>query len=121
MMKSLFQDVNSTITIDIFVDDGYIASVCSDGLIVATPSGSTAYSMTAGGPMVAPSVPCTLITPVAPLSLSFRPLVVPETSDLVLHLSSNSKSIARASFDGRRQARLILIFAFAFPSDECFV
>ena len=98
-------DADSTITVEIFVDGAYVASVCADGLIVATPSGSTAYSMTAGGPMVAPSVPCTIITPVAPLSLSFRPLVIPETSEVVLHVSSESKSIARASFDGRRQSR----------------
>lgn len=97
--------VVSTIQVDIHVDGLFVATVCADGLIVATPSGSTAYSMTAGGPMVAPSVPCSIITPVAPLSLSFRPLVVPEASEIELTVSSRSKSIARASFDGRRQAR----------------
>lgn len=51
-----------------------------DGVIVATPSGSTAYSMSAGGPMVAPSVPCMVITPIAPHSLSFRCAAVDSAS-----------------------------------------
>lgn len=97
----------STVTVEIFVDGQYVTTVVADGLIVATPSGSTAYSMTAGGPMVAPSVPCSLVTPVAPLSLSFRPLVVPETSDIVVRVSEVSKAIGRATFDGRHQARLV--------------
>lgn len=95
----------STITVEIVVDGNRVANVQADGLIMATPSGSTAYSMTAGGPMVAPSVPCTIITPLAPLSLSFRPLVIPETSEVIINVSPLSKSIARASFDGRQQAR----------------
>ncbi|CAD7701822.1 unnamed protein product [Ostreobium quekettii] len=97
----------STLTVDLFVDGQYVTTVTADGLIAATPSGSTAYSMTAGGPMVAPSVPCTIITPVAPLSLSFRPLVVPETSDIVILIAEDSKSMGRASFDGRHQTRLV--------------
>lgn len=97
----------STLTLEIFVDGQYVTTVTADGIIVATPSGSTAYSMTAGGPMAAPSVPCTLITPVAPLSLSFRPLVLPETSNIILHVAEHSKSMARACFDGKRQARLV--------------
>lgn len=96
----------STLTVEIFVDGQYLTTVTADGLIVATPSGSTAYSMTAGGPMAAPSVPCSLITPVAPLSLSFRPLVLPETTDIVMHVAEHSKSSARACFDGKQQAKL---------------
>lgn len=97
----------STLTLEVFVDGQYVTTVTADGVIVATPSGSTAYSMTAGGPMAAPSVPCTLVTPVAPLSLSFRPLVLPETSNIILHVAEHSKSMARACFDGKRQARLV--------------
>ena len=67
----------------------------ADGLIIATPSGSTAYSMSAGGPMVAPSVPGTLLTPIAPHSLSFRPLVVPESSEIEIHLPPSARSHAR--------------------------
>ena len=69
--------------------------VQADALIISTPSGSTAYSMSAGGPMVAPSVPCTILTPVAPHSLSFRPIVVPESSVIEVHLPQSSRSHAR--------------------------
>lgn len=67
----------------------------ADGLIIATPTGSTAYSMAAGGPMAAPSVPCTLITPIAPHSLSFRPLVVPESSEIEIYLPAKARTLAR--------------------------
>ena len=67
----------------------------ADGLIIATPTGSTAYSMAAGGPMAAPSVPCTLLTPIAPHSLSFRPLVVPESSEIEIYLPHNARTVAR--------------------------
>ena len=97
----------TTITLDLFVDGAYVTTVTANGLIIATPTGSTAYCMTAGGPMVAPSVPCTVIMPVAPFSLSFRPLVIPETSDIIFHVAKASKSMARASFDGRHQTRLV--------------
>lgn len=73
----------------------HVCNPQADGLIIATPSGSTAYSLSVGGPMVAPSVPCALITPVAPHSLSFRPLVVPESSDILIHLPSHSRRGAR--------------------------
>ncbi|EFN53556.1 hypothetical protein CHLNCDRAFT_136701 [Chlorella variabilis] len=88
------------VQLECFVDGSHITTAQADGLIIATPSGSTAYSMSAGGPMVAPSVPCTLITPVAPHSLSFRPVVVPEHSVIEVHLPQSSRSHARASFDG---------------------
>ncbi|KAL4515606.1 hypothetical protein Ndes2526B_g03744 [Nannochloris sp. 'desiccata'] len=95
------------VMLETFVDGQHVTTVHADSLIIATPSGSTAYSMSAGGPMVAPSVPCTLITPVAPHSLSFRPIVVPETAVIEVHLPESARSnSARASFDGRHTVRL---------------
>jgi len=95
------------VMLETFVDGQHMTTVHADSLIIATPSGSTAYSMSAGGPMVAPSVPCTLITPVAPHSLSFRPIVVPETAVIEVHLPESARSSsARASFDGRHTVRM---------------
>ena len=94
------------VCLETFVDGAHVTTVQADGLIVATPSGSTAYSLSAGGPMVAPSVPAMLLTPVAPHSLSFRPLVLPEACDLALHLPADARGPARISFDGRHAARL---------------
>ncbi|KAL0041291.1 hypothetical protein WJX77_011249 [Trebouxia sp. C0004] len=95
------------VTLEAYVDGHHITTVQADGLIIATPSGSTAYSLSAGGPMVAPSVPGTLLTPIAPHSLSFRPLVVPESSEIEIHLPPSARSHARASFDGRHTLRML--------------
>eukprot|EP00892_Ulva_mutabilis_P002108 jgi/Ulvmu1/11899/UM081_0058.1 len=93
---------NNFLRLDCYVDGSFVTTIQGDGLIVATPSGSTAYSMSAGGPMVAPSVPCMIITPIAPHSLSFRPIVVAETSDIVIHVPSDSTvQGARVTFDGK--------------------
>ena len=70
----------SLVALDVYIDDVYSTTCNSDGLIVSTPSGSTAYSMAAGGPMVAPNVPAIVITPVCPHSLSFRPLVLSDSA-----------------------------------------
>lgn len=83
-----------------------VTRVEADGVIVATPSGSTAYNLSSGGPLVAPSVPCTLVTPVAPHSLSFRPVVLPEAAEISLTLPASSRATARVSFDGRHPTRL---------------
>lgn len=109
----------TTITVELFVDGQYVTTITANGLIIATPTGSTAYCMTAGGPMVSPLVPCTVITPVAPFSLSFRPLVVPETSDIIFHIAEGSKSMARASFDGRHQTRLVRGSSVRLSTSHC--
>lgn len=82
------------VMLECFIDGRHVTTVHADALIISTPSGSTAYSMSAGGPMVAPSVPCTILTPVAPHSLSFRPLVVQETSVIEIHLPQAARSHA---------------------------
>lgn len=58
--------------VELWVDGMHVTNIRADSIIIGSPSGSTAYSMSAGGPIVSPSVPCMLITPVAPHSLSFR-------------------------------------------------
>nr|GAT57802.1 predicted protein [Mycena chlorophos] len=71
-------------TIDIFVDGQHLTEAVSDGLIVSTPTGSTAYSLSAGGPIVHPSLSALVLTPICPRSLSFRPLVFPSSSSITL-------------------------------------
>lgn len=63
----------------------------ADGLIFSTPTGSTAYSLSAGGPLVHPSVPCILLTPVCPKSLSFRSLILPSDITLKVQLCKESR------------------------------
>ena len=68
--------------INLFIDGKHVTSVQGDGLIVSTPTGSTAYAVAAGASMIHPSVPAIMITPICPHSLSFRPIVVPAGVEL---------------------------------------
>ena len=68
------------------IDDGTVAEVKGDGIIIATPTGSTAYSISAGGPIVSPEVNGIVITSICPHSLTFRPLVVPDSAAISVRL-----------------------------------
>ncbi len=70
----------SMISVETFVDGELVSTYYGDGVIVSTPTGSTAYSLSAGGPVVAPSCACWVISPLAPHNLTMRPLVVPDSS-----------------------------------------
>lgn len=92
--------------LDCFCDGKYITTVQADGIIMSTPTGSTAYSMSAGGSMVHPSVPAILFTPICPHSLSFRPIVFPDSAELRIEIAEDSRSHAWASFDGKSRQQL---------------
>uniref|UniRef100_A0A1A9WIX5 NAD(+) kinase n=1 Tax=Glossina brevipalpis TaxID=37001 RepID=A0A1A9WIX5_9MUSC len=92
--------------IDLFLGGKYITSVQGDGLIVSTPTGSTAYALAAGASMVHPSVPAILVTPICPHSLSFRPIVVPAGVELEISVSPDSRTTSKVSFDGRNTQEL---------------
>ena len=85
---------------DLFVDKAFVSTYRADGMIVATPTGSTAYSLSAGGPVVMPTVNAFVITPVAPHSLTHRPLVVPDSAVVELLLHSDEE-VAYVSMDGQ--------------------
>ncbi|RXW21917.1 hypothetical protein EST38_g3927 [Candolleomyces aberdarensis] len=107
-------------TIDIFVDGQHLTEAVSDGLIVSTPTGSTAYSLSAGGPIVHPSLSALVLTPICPRSLSFRPLVFPSTSIVTLRIGDRSRAPAGVSMDGRNShvlqpGELVTVQASPFP------
>jgi NAD+ kinase len=88
-------------TYELFIDKAFVTSYRADGVIIATPTGSTAYSLSAGGPVLTPAVQALVITPVSPHSLTHRPLVVPDSSEIEL-LVQTSEELAYLSLDGQR-------------------
>jgi len=85
---------------DLAVDKIFVSSYRADGMIVATPTGSTAYSLSAGGPVLMPTVDAFVITPVSPHSLTHRPLVVPDSAEIEIVLKGNAEE-AYLSLDGQ--------------------
>lgn len=94
------RNTTSMIKVETLVNDKYLTSYWSDGLIVATPTGSTGYSLSCGGPVIDPSANTFVITPIAPHNLNARPLVIPDTSVITLKVSGRENSFL-ASMDSR--------------------
>jgi NAD+ kinase len=98
--------VSRMIELVLGVDGRDVATVKSDGLIVSTPTGSTAYSLSAGGPIVHPRVPAIVVTPICPHTLSFRPLAVPATSSVSVRLLTGGEEVF-LTLDGQRVAPMV--------------
>ena len=90
----------SMISIDATIDNNPVATYNGDGVIISTPTGSTAYSLSAGGPILAPSCHSFLLTPLAPHNLTMRPIVMPDSSTVTLHINTRNNE-ASISADNR--------------------
>jgi NAD+ kinase len=90
----------------IWVDDKEIVTLKSDGLIISTPTGSTAYSLAAGGPIIYPNVPAVIISPICPHTLSFRPMVISSSSRIKVKLLTGGEEVY-LTLDGQRGDRLL--------------
>jgi NAD+ kinase len=88
----LKKDSSSMIVVHTFIDDVFLNSYWADGLIVATPTGSTAYALSCGGPVVLPSSSNFVIAPISPHNLNVRPLIVSDTSKLSFKIEGRSKN-----------------------------
>jgi len=94
------------IDLSVQVDDEIMMRVKADGLIVATPTGSTAYNLAAGGPIVLPSVEAVIVTPIAPHTLTNRPVVIPATSVVRVRPSIGAGEDVFVTFDGQQGFQL---------------
>lgn len=94
------KDTTSMITIETFLDNEYLTSYWADGLIIATPTGSTGYSLSCGGPVLMPENSSLVITPIAPHNLTARPLVIPDEIELKLNVSGREEQFL-VSLDSR--------------------
>lgn len=102
-----------------YIDDRYLTAYRADGLIISTPTGSTAYSLAAGGPIVHPLVPGILLSPICPFTLTNRPLIVPDDSAIKLQLEEKASDI-RLTCDGQvgmeiDEGHTIIVAKGAFP------
>lgn len=93
-------------SLDLYANDGLLTRISADGIILSTPTGSTAYSLSAGGSLVYPDIPAMLLTPVCPHTLSFRPMVLNDTMELKVRIPSNGRGGAFVSFDGKGRVEL---------------
>ncbi|MCI7705833.1 MAG: NAD kinase [Parabacteroides sp.] len=98
----LKRDTSSMITIHTSLNGEYLTSYQADGLVIATPTGSTAYSMSVNGPIILPQDNSIVLSPVAPHSLNVRPLVIPNNFEITLGVESRNRTFL-ISLDGRSE------------------
>lgn len=94
------KDTTSMITIETYINNEYLNSYWADGLIMSTPTGSTGYSLSCGGPVIMPTSNCFVITPIAPHNLTARPLIIPDDSELTLKIKGREEQYL-VSLDSR--------------------
>lgn len=94
---------------NVYVDGVFLTSYCADGIIISTPTGSTGYNLSVGGPIVAPQASMMLLTAIAPHTLNSRPIVLPDDVEIIIEIgSSHATDVdgAEATFDGDTSVKL---------------
>ncbi len=94
-------NISQMIELETYIDGKFVNKLRADGLIVATPTGSTAYALSAGGPIVAPGLETMIIVPISPHSMSNRPLVVGSHSEVEIVVSATTHDHSRVTCDGQ--------------------
>ncbi|KAF2225699.1 ATP-NAD kinase-like domain-containing protein [Elsinoe ampelina] len=107
-------------SIEVFGDDEHFTTVQADGICVATPTGSTAYNLAAGGSLCHPDNPVVLLTAICAHTLNFRPIILPDTIVLRIGVPYDARASCWASFDGRQRTELqpgdyVTVSASRFP------
>ncbi|KAH0161306.1 ATP-NAD kinase, partial [Aureobasidium melanogenum] len=110
----------SMVALDVYGDEECFTTIAADGLIVATPTGSTAYNLAAGGSLCHPDNPVILLTAIAAHTLNFRPIILPDTMVLRIGVPYDARSSAYTNFDGKYRTELhpgdyVTISASRFP------
>jgi NAD+ kinase len=89
------------IDLDVFINDQFLTTFRADGLIVSTPTGSTAYNLSAGGPILYPTISSFILTPICPFTLTNRPILLPESHVVSITLSRRGEERVSLTFDGQ--------------------
>ncbi len=100
-------NVARMIEVEVYIDGQYVNTQRSDGLIVSTPTGSTAYALSGGGPILHPSLDSMVIVPICPHTMSYRPLVVGGNSKIEVVISHNNQDDAQVTCDGQLNQNLV--------------
>jgi len=87
--------------LDVYISDEFLTTFRADGLIVATPTGSTAYNLSAGGPIIYPTISNLIITPICPFTISNRPLILPDTLEVSISIKKETEEAVLLTFDGQ--------------------
>ncbi|MBU0701175.1 NAD(+)/NADH kinase [bacterium] len=99
-------EIARMINLKVSIDSKYLTTYRADGLIISTPTGSTAYSLAAGGPIVVPQMKVLMLTPICPHTLTTRPMIIPESSKITVDVVSTDQSIL--TIDGQQAYSLEL-------------
>jgi NAD+ kinase len=89
------------IDLDVTINEEFLTTFRADGLIISTPTGSTAYNLSAGGPILYPTMENFILTPICPFTLTNRPIIIPDTSVIQIKMGNKSEEAVTLTFDGQ--------------------